>query len=119
MMEDRFGKVEVNGVVIYNTTPHAVKVVSKQGETLLEIPKAAVPLRIQEENVLVRTFGDVPLFEKSFLGVDLPPREFEVFYIVSLPVAQAVRRSDFIVPHDLVRDEAGNVIGCRGFARLG
>jgi hypothetical protein len=117
-MENRFGKVEVNGVVIYNTTPHAVKVFDEQGNVLLEIPKAAVPLRIQEENVLMRKFGEIPLVEKTFLGVDLPPRMFEVFYVVSLPVAQSIRRSDFIVPHDYVRDEAGNIVGCRGFARI-
>jgi len=118
-MEDRFGKVEVNGVVLYNTTPHAVKIVDEWGGTLLEIPGAPQPLRIQEESTFIRRFGDIPLVEKTFLGVDLPPREFEVFYIVSLPVAQAVRRGDFIVPHDYVRDEAGNIVGCRGFARLG
>jgi hypothetical protein len=118
-MEDRFGCVEVNGVVIYNTTPHVVRIVDEKGNVVLEIPRAAMPLRIQEESTFIRRFGDIPLVEKTFLGVDLPPRMFEVFYIVSLPVAQAVRRSDFIVPHDYVRDETGNVIGCRGFARLG
>jgi len=114
----RFGCVEVGGVKIFNTTPHTVKVLGKDGEVLLEVPRATEPLRLQEINDFTGQVGGIPLFRKSFVGIDLPPAEEDVFYIVSLPVAQLVRRGshDFIVPHELVRDSEGNVVGCKAFA---
>ena len=116
-MEGRFGVVEIGGVKIFNTTPHAIRVIdSKTNEVLLEIPRATEPLRIQEIADFCGQVGGIPLFRKSFSGLTLPPVVDDVFYVVALPVAQMFRRRDFIVPHELVRDEAGNVVGCRAFA---
>jgi hypothetical protein len=116
-MEKKFGVVEVNGVTIYNTTPHPIRIISsKTGEVLLEIPKATEPLRIQEVADFCGQVGGIPLFRKSFSGMNLPPVQEDTFYLVALPVAQMFRRKDFIVPHDYVRDSEGNVIGCRAFA---
>jgi len=118
-MKERFGCVEVGGVKIYNTTPHAVKIISSKTEgVLLEIPRASEPLRIQESADFCGQVGGIPLFRKSFSGLDLPPVEGDTFYLVALPVAQMFRRRDFIVPHDYVRDSEGNVIGCKGFAYI-
>jgi hypothetical protein len=118
-METRFGMAEVGGIVIYNTTPHVVRVVDEQGNILLEIPGAKQPLRLPEVVELDEYLGDIPVFIKHVVDGAAPIPFLNTLYVVSLPVAQIVRRGDFIVPHDLVRDDAGNVIGCRGFARLG
>lgn len=51
--------------------------------------------------------------------VGLPGRAPGVLYLVSTMVADAASyRDDLVVPGDLVRDEAGKVIGCRGFYRV-
>jgi hypothetical protein len=117
-MEDRFGMVKVGGVVIYNTTPHVIRVLDEQGETLLEIPGAKQPLRLPEVVELDEHIGRIPVFRKHVVDGVAPIPFMNTFYVVSLPVAQTVKRSDFLVPHELVRDEAGNVIGCRGFAYI-
>ena len=119
-MNRRFGFVEVGGVKIFNTTPHPIRVIdSKTSLVLLEIPRATEPLRIPEICDFCGQVGGIPLFRKSFSGLDLPPVEEDTFFIVALPVAQMFRRDDLLVPHDLVRDDDGNVIGCRGFAFIG
>jgi len=70
-------------------------------------------------------FGDcgmhdnVQLVRKRFGSVEgLPDPMPSVAYIVSQVVADACPdRDDLLVPHDMVRDEQGRIIGCRGFAR--
>lgn len=48
----------------------------------------------------------------------LPDPRAGVWYVVSLPVALALRaRADLLVPYRQVRNERGTVVGCRGFAR--
>jgi hypothetical protein len=117
-MEKKFGVVEVNGITIYNTTPHPIRIIGKDGQVELEIPKATEPLRLCEDNNFWGQVGGIPLFRKSFFFTELPPPKPDTYYIVPLPVAQLVRRDDddFIVPHDYVRDSEGNIIGCRAFA---
>ena len=78
-----------------------------------------------------------PIVEEVVSGPHTPP---DVVYIVSLVVAQRLReqtqaerskewgkgvdldawfkRDDIVTPGDLVRDEAGRVIGCKTFASL-
>ncbi len=51
------------------------------------------------------------------LIAEQPPQEIGTYYIVSLATALAVRRSDFLVPYNLVRNIAGTVIGCQSLAR--
>lgn len=70
-------------------------------------------------------FGDcgmhdhIPLVRKRYGSVEgLPEPRQSVAYIVSQVVADACPdRDDLLVPHDMVRDDAGRVVGCRGFSR--
>lgn len=45
------------------------------------------------------------------------PNKPDTYYIVSLIVALAVTRKDFLVPYREVRNSTGTVIGCRSLAR--
>jgi hypothetical protein len=47
---------------------------------------------------------------------DFPDEEEDVFYAVSLYVAQALRRKDLLVPVGQFRDAQGRVVGCEGLA---
>ena len=120
-LKDRFGILETWNKTLVNTTPHPISVLL-QGE-IIEIPAAKRPLRLKEETKFVGIAGNIPLFRKELiLENDLPPEDEggEVLFIVPAIVAQLLRRKrrDLVVPHDFVRDEKGNIIGCQGLAFL-
>lgn len=113
-----------------NLTPHAITLITPDGREIV-IPPSGVVLRATEvvaaeEMVAIETESGeatIPLRTLSFNNVQgLPPVEEDTLYVVSAIVAQAVKRehperTDFVVPHELVRDAEGRVIGCRALAR--
>lgn len=103
-------------VKLVNLTPHPVVVVGANG-VVLTVPPSGTVLRLPEITVPAGKIQGVPVVRKTLdPAAELPPREEGTFYIVSLPVAQAARREDFLVPDDLVRDQEGRILGCRRFA---
>ena len=62
----------------------------------------------------------IPVTKTRFGEVEgLPEPQEGIIYIVSNLVAQAVPdREDVFFPDDLVRDENGNVIGCRALGKI-
>jgi len=116
------GKHEKTGVELINLTPHDVVVFS--GDDRVVIPRSGNILRLPEqisEMVTVWYGGkEIPVVTKALGVADaraLPKAEGR-YYIVSLPIAQAIPRDDFLVPDDPVRDGEGKVVGCRRLARL-
>lgn len=116
---------------LVNLTPHTIHLYQRQPAAFRD------PLEIKSEGIARATeivepiddlhwcvFGDcgmhdhIPLVNKRYGAVDgLPDPKPHVAYIVSQVVADACPdRTDLLVPHDMVRDDAGRVIGCRGFA---
>jgi len=113
----------IGGAALVNLTPHDVDVVVGDG-AVVAIPPHHPPARVAHEVVAASTCSvggrPVPVVQLGAGAVaDLPePREGAVF-IVSRSVALACpARSDLVFPFDLVRNERGAVVGCRGFARL-
>lgn len=103
-------------VQFVNMTPHVVNILS-EGEEKVISPSGLI--RLQEEITPLGVVGGVPIVKKVMGGSEnLPPVISGVYYIVSLPVAQACRRPDFVVPDDLVRDGEGKILGCRRFATM-
>lgn len=94
-----------------NLTPHAVVVVN--GPTL---PPSGQVARCSSASVPAGEHGGVPLSRVSFGAVEgLPDPEPGVIFVVSGLVRAAVPgRSDVASPGDLVRDEKGAVVGCKG-----
>uniref|UniRef100_A0A7C2E291 Uncharacterized protein n=1 Tax=Ammonifex degensii TaxID=42838 RepID=A0A7C2E291_9THEO len=105
---------------LVNLTPHPVILVGNDGRVVDIIPKSENPLRLPEITAPLGEINGVPIIRKTLDPAAsfalLPPFEQETYYIVSLPVALVIRRPDFLVPDDLVRDEKDRVIGCRRFA---
>lgn len=62
----------------------------------------------------------LPITKTKFGEVEgLPEPQEGIIYIVSNLVAQAVPdREDVFFPDDIVRDEHGNVIGCRALGKI-
>jgi hypothetical protein len=113
----------IPSVELVNLTPHDVVLLSQTGDKIV-IPRSGTVLRLPEtttSNVVVSVGGrEVSVVSKKLETTDanaLPKQEGRL-YIVSLPVAQVVRREDFVVPDDLVRDDKGQVVGAKRLARI-
>ena len=83
-----------------------------------EIPSAGT-IRLEEEVIqTTHTMQGVVLKKVKYGSADLPPRREGVFFIVSKMVADNFpKRSDLVFPYDVVRDDEGNIIGCKSFGR--
>jgi hypothetical protein len=119
--------------MLYNLTPHTVRVFSRTGEIVVEIPPSGVVARVgklgcfrnDSEVVSVPNFGDsgetweysIPILTSASTCVSgLPDERVNVRFIVSATLRAACPdRLDLISPAYLVHDESGNVIGCRAF----
>ena len=105
--------------MIINLTPHDVIVVDDNGNTVKVFPKSKSPARCSVNREVIGDVDGYPLYKSVFGAVEnLPAPERGTYYVVSRLVAEATERDDLLVPDDTVRDEAGHIIGCRGFSRL-
>lgn len=119
--------------MLFNLTPHTVRIFSTRDEIVTEIPPSGMVARIEKigsfqnslETVSVQNFGDdgetweysIPILTSVSTGVSgLPNEQANTRFIVSATLRTACPdRSDLVSPADLVRDDAGNVIGCKAF----
>lgn len=135
----------VNFKKVVNLTPHQINFIIRYN---IEIGKneLGIPEYIREERIyclppsgtVARCKADrkevdsivaqdvdgwditVPITATKFGVVEgLPEPEEDTIYIVSNLVAQAVpHREDVFFPDDIVRDEQGNIIGCRALGKI-
>lgn len=115
--------------VIRNLTPHPINVYRRDDNDLALVhfgpdevlPVDGPPVRLAMKEHDVWNDGTVRYTEVEYgAPTDLPPKEEGVWLVVSLPVALALYgrgRDDLLVPYREVRDERGQVAGCRTFAR--
>ena len=96
-----------------NLTPHAINIV---GDATVTIPPSGRIARVTSTSSPVGEVEGVPLHRTSFGAVEgLDDPQEGVVQIVSAMVRAALPgRTDLASPGDLVRDGAGQVIGCRG-----
>ena len=94
-----------------NLTPHVIN----EATSGLSFMPEPVPARVSVQYEEVYS-GVIPLY-KTVYGevVGLPPQIENTKYIVSLLVCQASKRNDLVSPGELIRDDYGNPIGCKGF----
>jgi hypothetical protein len=82
--------------------------------------KSESPIRLS-----MKVVRDVPLMDgtptsKTEFGKPegLPELQEGVFYIVSQLVKSALpNRADLLVPAEVVRDQSGNIVGCKSLGR--
>ena len=102
---------------IVNCTPHPIDVELVNGE-MRTIPPSGILVRTQAVRTLARVIDDVPFYTTTYENVTgLPDPEPDTIYVVSglTLTALAGSRPDVVAPADLLRDNTGAVIGCRGF----
>ena len=107
---------------IINLTPHAVNIVGDNDSIAITIPASGNVARCSQTIDIVGSVTldsvAIPISASSYGEVvDLPAPQDNTYYIVSRLVMSACpARQDLLVPNDLVRNDAGQVIGCRSLA---
>ena len=100
-----------------NLTPHALTIAGDQGS--LELPPSGDVARLAVTRTALSPVvinGILFPVNRPTLGdiSGLPEAREGVIFIVSALVAETANRPDVFSPGELVRDEAGRVIGARG-----
>ena len=108
-------------MLLKNFTPHNVVIVINE-ETKIVIPSDGIARVTETKTVAPSIDVDgviVETFISSFGEVEnLPPQEDGMMIIVSALVASAAKgRDDLLVPGELVRDDGGNIVGCKSLRR--
>jgi hypothetical protein len=102
-------------MTILNYTPHEVVYFHEDGtKTIYE---SVGTIRLETFQKLVLLENNISFYKTIYGGCDnLPPEQSSTCYIVSLLVKSVhSQRLDFISPTNMVRDDMGNILGCKGF----
>jgi len=99
-----------------NLTPHDITVIS-DWPNRTTFTKSGTIARVTQNTTVVQVVDGINISTASFGPVvGLPGWIKDTLYIVSAMVKSAsAGRSDLVSPGELVRDDSGNVIGCKGF----
>ena len=108
-----------------NTTPHNVDIVTEGGK--VTIPKSNFQIRVESKTHYNGTINDIDFYreelgELQFEGEVEDENLGYTHIIVSRIVAQKMKESNYkvdgrtivCVPGNLVRDDEGKIIGCKG-----
>ena len=103
---------------IVNCTPHAINFVNDAGEVVRSIEPSGILPRVSSSINLVGDIDGIPDEETVYGEVtDLPEKQDGVILIVSSMVASRLpNRDDLRVPGRQVRNDRGQVIGCRSLS---
>lgn len=103
---------------IKNFTPHPVAICDSHGTITASLPSEGL-IRLKATTVADEPINGFPTSRTVFGEPEgLPPYEEGTYYIVSQLVKSALpERADLLVPAEVVRDEGGNIIGCRSLGR--
>lgn len=113
----------IENTILVNCTPHAVNILEEGTKNVLTIQPSGICPRCEEVKEVqekIRNGFYIKINKKSFGEViGLPETKENTLYIVSTLVASAAKdRVDLVVPDDIVRNEKGQIIGCRALARI-
>jgi len=107
-------------MTVINKTPHAIHIVDENDQVVRTYEKEDGQIRLA-----VQKIKDDPLSDGTPTSITkfgqpegLPEFRKETFYIVSQLVKSALPdRTDLLVPAEVVRDEKGNIVGCKSLGR--
>jgi len=99
-----------------NLTPHAIHLIDSNNQMTTFMPDGTVA-RVSMTSTVVSNFNGIEIItQKPGPVVGLPDVCQDVIWIVSAMVRLACpARLDLVSPGDLVRDDQGNIVGCRNF----
>jgi len=102
--------------MVINMTPHAITVVDADCNIIRVYPASGKTIRLSSSTVSAGALPDgTPLTRTEFgEAVGLPDSAPDTMYIVSQLVKSALPgRTDLLVPAEVARDAAGNIVGCK------
>jgi len=102
---------------IVNLTPHKISLY-KDDKIIKEFESEGVA-RATQKSIVVDNIDGIDICRNVYGEViGLPEQQPNTFYIVSKIVMDACPdRDDLLLSNDSVRNEEGQIIGCRSFAR--
>jgi hypothetical protein len=105
--------------MIINKTPHDINIVNEKNEFIKTIPKSDSQIRLAVKTQQTEEIEGIKTSVLVFGEPEgLPEYKNGVFYIVSQLVKTALpKREDLLVPAEVVRDEKGQIIGCKSLGR--
>lgn len=100
---------------IINKVPHAVYILDDNDKILKVFSKSQGMIRVQQDTKDIGHIDGVPICSTIWGDAEeLPEVVAGTYYIVSQLVKNALpKRPDLLVPKNVVRDNQGNIIGCR------
>lgn len=107
-------------MTIINLTPHAITFLDGNNSVLATIEPSGVVARASQTRERVSEVNGIPVNQCSYGAVTgLPDPQDGTIYLVSALTAQACRdRNDVFITDDAVRNESGQIIGCRAIAHI-
>lgn len=102
---------------IQNLTPHAVTIFDNDGKTILATVRPSGDVaRVTMSRTQTDSVGSIPVFVSTAGDVTgLPPAGNGTVFIVSALVRLAVpTRKDVFSPGELIRNDQGQPVGCKG-----
>lgn len=105
---------------LVNLTPHDLIIVMPDGKNMT-IPASGSVARIAcETHDTGKTINGIPVTHTTYTDpMGLPQPEKDTIYIVSLMVAERVpERADVMIVNEAVRNDRGQIIGCRSLAHV-
>lgn len=111
--------------MLVNLTPHTINFYNDKNELIYSVEPSGKVARLKTNTVVMGSYDitngvTIPTMHTVFGKIEnLPDCDYETDYIVSTLVALACKnRLDVFFQNDLVRDENGNIIGCRSLGRF-
>lgn len=109
---------------IVNLTPHQLNIYDENGKEVITLPPSGQLARIQvtkeksEEMSRRETVYGIPFFN-TLVGEPegLPEESIDTIYVVSGMFRANYPRADLFQPGELLRNEAGQPIGCIGLSQ--
>ena len=112
---------------LINLTPHAIHIITEGGTISIppsgKIARVSVrevgsipPLQVEHPDGSIH---EIPAHSRQLVELEgVPePRYDGAKFIVSMACAERTDRLDVFAPGDLVRDEHGRIVGCKGLVR--
>lgn len=115
-LKNQFGIINEQGIIL-NYTPHTVNIIDLEGKVIQDFPSVG-EIRCKQTNEQIGQINNIPISSTCFGEViGLPKEQKGTYYIVSRLVKQACpSRQDLLVPNELVRNDKGQIIGCKSLA---
>lgn len=116
---ERFCKGIMTNII--NLTPHAIDIVDDNGNPFVSIPASGQIARVATQTVRTgESFNGIPVSRTTHGEVEnLPDRQENTIYIVSLAVASTVpEREDVFIPNESIRNAQGFVAGCKSLGHV-